>query len=318
MQKITGLRSKMEQFNSVKTLVEDAETLYEMCKEMGDDEDLLKETAEASEKAMQALEQMELETLLNGKYDRNNAIISIHPGAGGTESQDWADMLYRMYVRWAERHGFGVNLLDYLAGEEAGIKSVTLLIKGENAFGYLKAEKGVHRLVRISPFDSAGRRHTSFTAVEVMPEVEHDNDIQIDEKDLKVDTYRSTGAGGQHINTTDSAVRITHLPTGIVVQCQSERSQIQNRATCMKMLTSRLVELKIKEHEQEMAALQGEQQEIGWGSQIRSYIFMPYTLVKDHRTEAETGNVDAVLDGGIDLFINAYLKWINVKPNTEG
>lgn len=197
MQKITGLRSKIEQFNGVKTLVEDAETLYEMCKEMGEDEELLQEAADATEKAMQALEQMELETLLNGKYDRNNAIISIHPGAGGTESQDWADMLYRMYVRWAERHGFGVNLLDYLAGEEAGIKSVTLLIKGENAFGYLKAEKGVHRLVRISPFDSAGRRHTSFTAVEVMPEVEHDNDIQIDEKDLKVDTYRSTGAGGQ-------------------------------------------------------------------------------------------------------------------------
>ena len=232
MQKITGLRSKIEQFNSVKTLVEDAETLYEMCKEMGEDEDLLQETAEAADKATKALEQMELETLLNGKYDRNNAIISIHPGAGGTESQDWADMLYRMYVRWAERHGFGVTLLDYLAGEEAGIKSVTLLIKGENAFGYLKAEKGVHRLVRISPFDSAGRRHTSFTAVEVMPEVEHDNDIQIDEKDLKVDTYRSTGAGGQHINTTDSAVRITHLPTGIVVQCQSPVFSLTSRVRC--------------------------------------------------------------------------------------
>ena len=308
MQKITGLRSKIEQFNGVKTLVEDAETLYEMCKEMGEDEELLQEAADATEKAMQALEQMELETLLNGKYDRNNAIISIHPGAGGTESQDWADMLYRMYVRWAERHGFGVNLLDYLAGEEAGIKSVTLLIKGENAFGYLKAEKGVHRLVRISPFDSAGRRHTSFTAVEVMPEVEHDNDIQIDEKDLKVDTYRSTGAGGQHINTTDSAVRITHMPTGIVVQCQSERSQIQNRATCMKMLTSRLVELKIKEHEQEMAALQGEQQDIGWGSQIRSYVFCPYTLVKDHRTGYENTNVQGVMDGDIQGFIIDYLK----------
>ena len=207
MQKINGLRSKMDQFNSVETLLEDAETLYEMFREMGDDEELLKETAEAADKATEALEKMELETLLNGKYDRNNAIISIHPGAGGTESQDWADMLYRMYVHWAEKNGYTVNLLDYLAGEEAGIKSVTLLIKGENAFGYLKAEKGVHRLVRISPFDSAGRRHTSFTAVEVMPEVEHDNDIQIDEKDLKVDTYRSTGAGGQHINTTDSAFR---------------------------------------------------------------------------------------------------------------
>ncbi len=308
MQKITGLRSKMDQFNAVQTLVEDAETLYEMFKEMGDDEELLKETGEAADKATEALEKMELETLLNGKYDRHNAIISIHPGAGGTESQDWADMLYRMYVHWAEKNGFGVTLLDYLAGEEAGIKSVTLLIKGENAFGYLKAEKGVHRLVRISPFDSAGRRHTSFTAVEVMPEVEHDNDIQIDEKDLKVDTYRSTGAGGQHINTTDSAVRITHLPTGIVVQCQTERSQIQNRATCMKMLTSRLVELKIKEHEQEMAALQGEQQDIGWGSQIRSYVFHPYSMAKDHRTNIEKGNIQAVMDGDIQDFIQGYLK----------
>ena len=308
MQKINGLRSKMDQFNAVQTLVEDAETLYEMFKEMGDDEDLLKETGEAADKATEALEKMELETLLNGKYDRHNAIISIHPGAGGTESQDWADMLYRMYVHWAEKNGFGVTLLDYLAGEEAGIKSVTLLIKGENAFGYLKAEKGVHRLVRISPFDSAGRRHTSFTAVEVMPEVEHDNDIQIDEKDLKVDTYRSTGAGGQHINTTDSAVRITHLPTGIVVQCQTERSQIQNRATCMKMLTSRLVELKIKEHEQEMAALQGEQQDIGWGSQIRSYVFHPYSMAKDHRTNIEKGNIQAVMDGDIQDFIQGYLK----------
>ena len=231
---------------------------------------------------MQALEAFELETLLNGKYDRNNAIISIHPGAGGTESQDWADMLYRMYVRWAERHGFGVTLLDFLAGEEAGIKSATLLIKGENAFGYLKAEKGVHRLVRISPFDASGRRHTSFAALEVMPEVEHDDEISIDPKELKIDTYRSTGAGGQHINTTDSAVRITHLPTGIVVQCQNERSQIQNRATAMKMLTSRLVELKIKEHEHEMAALQGDQQEIGWGSQIRSYVFHPYKIGRAH------------------------------------
>lgn len=308
MQKINGLRSKMDQFNAVQTLVEDAETLYEMFKEMGDDEELLKETGEAADKATEALEKMELETLLNGKYDRHNAIISIHPGAGGTESQDWADMLYRMYVHWAEKNGFGVTLLDYLAGEEAGIKSVTLLIKGENAFGYLKAEKGVHRLVRISPFDSAGRRHTSFTAVEVMPEVEHDNDIQIDEKDLKVDTYRSTGAGGQHINTTDSAVRITHLPTGIVVQCQTERSQIQNRATCMKMLTSRLVELKIKEHEQEMAALQGEQQDIGWGSQIRSYVFHPYSMAKDHRTNIEKGNIQAVMDGDIQDFIQGYLK----------
>ncbi len=317
MQKITALRSKIDRFNELKTMLEDAETLYEMAKEENDDS-LLNEAAQALEPAMQALEAFELETLLNGKYDRNNAIISIHPGAGGTESQDWADMLYRMYVRWAERHGFGVTLLDFLAGEEAGIKSATLLIKGENAFGYLKAEKGVHRLVRISPFDASGRRHTSFAALEVMPEVEHDDEISIDPKELKIDTYRSTGAGGQHINTTDSAVRITHLPTGIVVQCQNERSQIQNRATAMKMLTSRLVELKIKEHEHEMAALQGDQQEIGWGSQIRSYVFHPYSMAKDHRTNVEKGNIQAVMDGDIDDFIQSYLKQqaaLNVKRN---
>lgn len=307
MQKMTALRSKIDKFNELKTMVEDAETLYEMAKEEND-ESLLDEVRAALTPAMQALEDFELETLLSGKYDHNNAIISIHPGAGGTESQDWADMLYRMYVRWAERRGFGVTLLDYLAGEEAGIKSVTLLIKGEYAFGYLKAEKGVHRLVRISPFDASGRRHTSFAALEVMPEVEQDEEIEIDPKDLKIDTYRSTGAGGQHINTTDSAVRITHLPTGIVVQCQNERSQIQNRATAMKMLTSRLVELKIKEHEQEMASIQGEQQEIGWGSQIRSYVFHPYSMAKDHRTNIEKGNIQAVMDGDIDEFIQGYLK----------
>lgn len=307
MQQITALRSKIDKFNGLKTMLEDAETLYEMSKEEND-ESLLEEVQTALVPAMQALQEFELETLLSGKYDRNNAIISIHPGAGGTESQDWADMLYRMYVRWAERRGFSVTLLDFLAGEEAGIKSATLLIKGEYAFGYLKAEKGVHRLVRISPFDASGRRHTSFAALEVMPEVEHDDDIEIDAKDLKIDTYRATGAGGQHINTTDSAVRITHLPTGTVVQCQNERSQIQNRATAMKMLTSRLVELKIKEHEKEMASLQGEQQDIGWGSQIRSYVFHPYSMAKDHRTNIEKGNIQAVMDGDIDEFIQGYLK----------
>ena len=307
MQQMTKMKNKVEKFREVEVMVEDAETLYEMSKEENDEE-LLKETEESLNATMAVLEQFELETLLSGKYDSNNAIISIHPGAGGTESQDWADMLYRMYVRWAERQGYSVTILDYLAGEEAGIKSVTLLIKGENAFGYLKAEKGVHRLVRISPFDSSGRRHTSFAALEVMPEVEQDNEIEIDEKDLKIDTYRSTGAGGQHINTTDSAVRITHLPTGIVVQCQNERSQISNRATAMKMLTSKLVELKIKEHEQEMAALQGEQQDIGWGSQIRSYVFHPYSMAKDHRTNIEKGNIQAVMDGEIGDFIQGYLK----------
>ena len=307
MQRITGLRSKMDQFNSVKGLVEDAETLYEMAKESGDDEELLQETKQAADVATEALEKMELETMLNGKYDKNNAILSIHPGAGGTESQDWADMLYRMYVMWAEKRGYKVDLLDYLAGEEAGIKSVTILIKGENAFGYLKAEKGVHRLVRISPFDSAGRRHTSFTAVEVMPEVEHDNDITIDEKDLKVDTYRSTGAGGQHINTTDSAVRITHMPTGIVVQCQTERSQIQNRETCYKMLKVMVQEHYRLEEEAKRDARMAEKKKVEWGSQIRSYVFMPYTLAKDTRTGFESTNINAVMDGDLDGFINAYL-----------
>lgn len=308
MQQITALRSKIERFNEVKSLLEDCETLYEMAKESGDDEELLQETADSLKPMMHELQAFELETLLNGEYDANNAIISIHPGAGGTEGQDWAEMLYRMYVHWAESHKYGVTVLDYLAGDEAGIKSVTLLIKGENAFGYLKAERGVHRLVRISPFDASGRRHTSFAALEVMPEVEQDDSIEIDPKDLRIDTYRSTGAGGQHINTTDSAVRITHIPTGVVVQCQNERSQIQNRATAMKMLVSKLVELKIKEHEKEMAALQGEQQDIGWGSQIRSYVFHPYSMVKDHRTNVEKGNVQAVMDGDIDDFIQAYLK----------
>ena len=308
MQQISALRSKIERFNEVKSMLEDCETLYEMAKEEGDDEELMNEAFDSLKPMMKELQAFELETLLNGQYDANNAIISIHPGAGGTEGQDWAEMLYRMYVHWAENHKYSVTVLDYLAGEEAGIKSVTLLIKGENAFGYLKAERGVHRLVRISPFDASGRRHTSFAALEVMPEVENDDSIEIDPKDLRIDTYRSTGAGGQHINTTDSAVRITHLPTGIVVQCQNERSQIQNRATAMKMLTSKLVELKIKEHEQELAAIQGEQQEIGWGSQIRSYVFHPYSMVKDHRTNVEKGNVQAVMDGDIDDFIQAYLK----------
>lgn len=312
MQQINGLRNGIDRFNQVKTMVEDAETMYQMCKEEND-ESLLKEVAQMLVPTMKELEKFELETLLNGKYDHNNAIISIHPGAGGTESQDWADMLYRMYVRWAESRDFGVTLLDFLAGDEAGIKSATLLIKGENAFGYLKAEKGVHRLVRISPFDSSGRRHTSFVALEVMPEVEHDDAVEINDKDLKIDTYRATGAGGQHINTTDSAVRITHLPTGVVVQCQNERSQISNRATAMKMLTSKLVELQIKEHEKEMASVQGEQQEIGWGSQIRSYVFHPYSMVKDHRTNMEKGNVQGVMDGDIDDFIQAYLKQQAVK-----
>ncbi|MFP5527396.1 peptide chain release factor 2 [Peptococcus simiae] len=307
MQKKKTMEGKLRRYEGLAESLDDVEVAFELYKEEADP-GLEKEIEAALKKVDAGLDQFELETILNGDYDANNAIVTIHPGAGGTESQDWAEMLYRMYVRWAERHGFKVTILDYLDGDEAGLKSATILVAGENAYGYLKAEKGVHRMVRISPFDSSGRRHTSFSAVEVMPEVETDTDIDIDPKDLSVDTYRSTGAGGQHVNKTESAVRITHLPTGIVVQCQSERSQIQNRATAMKMLTSRLVEEKIKAQEAEIAKLHGDQQEIGWGSQIRSYVFHPYTMVKDHRTNTEKGNVQAVMDGDIDDFINAWLK----------
>ena len=307
MQEKKRLESKVDKYNALAGKMEDLEVMIELAKEEPD-ADLEQDIVDTLAEITKELDAFELETILNGDYDDNNAILSIHPGAGGTESQDWAEMLYRMYVRWAERHGYKVEVLDYLDGDEAGIKSVTMLIEGENAYGYLKSEKGVHRMVRISPFDASGRRHTSFTAVEVMPEVENDTTIEIDDKDLKVDTYRSSGAGGQHVNKTESAVRITHIPTGIVVQCQNERSQIQNRATAMKMLTSRLVEEKIKQQEDEIARLQGEQQDIGWGSQIRSYVFHPYTLVKDHRTNFEKGNVGAVMDGEIDEFINAWLK----------
>jgi peptide chain release factor 2 len=246
--------------------------------------------------------------MLSEPYDRNSAILQLHPGAGGTESQDWADMLLRMYTRWAEDHGYKVETLDYLAGDEAGIKSVTLLIKGNYAYGYLKAEKGIHRLVRISPFDSSGRRHTSFVSVEVMPEIDNDIEIEIRQEDLKIDTYRSSGAGGQHVNTTDSAVRITHIPTGIVVTCQSERSQIKNRDRAMKILKARLYERQLEEQQKELQSLKGEQSEIGWGNQIRSYVFHPYSMVKDHRTQVEVGNVQAVMDGEIDSFIEAYLR----------
>ena len=307
MQEKKRLESKVDKYNALAGKMEDLEVMIELAKEEPD-ADLEQDIVDTLAEITKELDAFELETILNGDYDDNNAILSIHPGAGGTESQDWAEMLYRMYVRWAERHGYKVEVLDYLDGDEAGIKSVTMLIEGENAYGYLKSEKGVHRMVRIWPFDASGRRHTSFTAVEVMPEVENDTTIEIDDKDLKVDTYRSSGAGGQHVNKTESAVRITHIPTGIVVQCQNERSQIQNRATAMKMLTSRLVEEKIKQQEAEIARLQGEQQDIGWGSQIRSYVFHPYTLVKDHRTNFEKGNVGAVMDGEIDEFINAWLK----------
>lgn len=307
MQELTGLKDKVSKFKNLHSKVEDSQALYELGQEEGEEE-LLREAGQELKSIQVELEQLELETLLSGKYDSNSAIIELHAGAGGTESQDWTGMLYRMYTRWAEQQGYKVEVMDMLPGEEAGIKSVTVSIQGENAFGYLKAEKGVHRLVRISPFDASGRRHTSFAALEVMPEVDEEGTIDIDPKDLKIDTYRSGGAGGQHVNTTDSAVRITHLPTGIVVQCQNERSQISNRNFAMKILQARLLELKMKEHEEEIAQIKGEQREIGWGSQIRSYVFHPYNLVKDHRTGVEKGNIQAVMDGEIDEFIHAYLK----------
>lgn len=273
-----------------------------------EDNELIKELLKDTLKLQKELEDLELQTLLSGKYDKNNAILTLHPGAGGTESQDWAEMLYRMYSKWAANNGFSLKELDYLEGDEAGLKSVTFLISGLNAYGYLKSEMGVHRLVRISPFDAGGRRHTSFASLEVLPEITEDIEIEINPDDLRIDTYRASGAGGQHINKTSSAVRITHIPTNIVVACQSERSQIQNRETAMKMLKSKLLELKEKEKKDKIENLKGNQMDIAWGSQIRSYVFCPYTLVKDHRTNYETGNVQAVMDGDLNDFIFEYLK----------
>lgn len=275
------------------------------------DEQLLDELEKNSNLIRKKFEELEIQTLLSGKYDSNNAIITMHPGAGGTESQDWVEMLYRMYGKWAISNGFSIKELDYLAGDEAGIKSVTFLISGENAYGYMKSEMGVHRLVRISPFDSGGRRHTSFASVEVLPEISEDIQIEINPEDLRIDTYRASGAGGQHINKTDSAVRITHIPTNIVVSCQSERSQTMNKETAMKMLKSKLLDLKEKENKETISELKGEQKDIAWGSQIRSYVFCPYTLVKDHRTNYEVGNVEGVMNGEIGDFMKAYLKMIS-------
>lgn len=302
-----ALKNMVEKFQTLEEKYENVEVSYELVKEEDDDE-LHAELERELEELIEEMNEYELSLLLNGEHDSKNAILELHPGAGGTESQDWASMLLRMYTRWAERKGYKVEVLDYLPGEEAGIKSVTLLIKGHNAYGYLKAEKGVHRLVRISPFDASGRRHTSFVSCNVVPELDEDIEIEIKPEDLKIDTYRSSGAGGQHVNTTDSAVRITHIPTKIVVSCQSERSQIKNREKALKMLKSKLYQLKLEEQEKEKAALRGEQKEIGWGNQIRSYVFHPYTMVKDHRTNVETGDVQSVMDGEIDEFINAYLR----------
>ncbi|WP_290589509.1 peptide chain release factor 2 [Alicyclobacillus sp.] len=305
---VNGLRGVVERMNELEKRQEDLEVTLELAAEE-DDQDLFREANDLAARQQEAIEKFELELMLNGPYDANNAIVELHPGAGGTESQDWAAMLLRMYVRWAEDKGFKVETVDYLPGDEAGIKSVTLLVKGHNAYGYLKAEKGVHRLVRISPFDASGRRHTSFASVDVIPEINDDVEVEIRPEDLRIDVFRSSGAGGQHVNTTDSAVRITHIPTGIVVTCQSERSQIQNRQVAMNLLKARLYEKKRQEQEAQLASLRGEQKEIAWGSQIRSYVFHPYSLVKDHRTGYEVGNVQAVVDGNLDGFIDAYLRW---------
>ena len=305
--KIKDLKSKFETF---KKLEEEANNLNELAELMNIeyDEKLAADIIKNIKNLKIDIEKLEIKTLLSGKYDKNNAIITIHPGAGGTESQDWAEMLYRMYSRWANKNGYQLKELDYLEGEEAGLKSVTFEIIGENAYGYMKCEKGVHRLVRISPFDSGGRRHTSFASVEVLPEISDDVEVDINPSDLKIDTYRASGAGGQHINKTSSAVRITHIPTNIVCCCQSERSQFQNKETAMKMLKSKLIDLKEKEHKDKIEDLKGIQQDIAWGSQIRSYVFCPYTMVKDHRTNYEVGNVQAVMDGEINDFIEAFLK----------
>ena len=307
LQKTGSLKEKVESYNKLCEAYDDAQALIELADEEGDLS--LLEEAQADVDAVEAeISKQRLQTLLTGEYDKNNAILTFHAGSGGTEAQDWAEMLYRMYTRWAAAHNFKVKEIDYLDGDEAGLKSAVLLVEGENAYGYLKSEAGVHRLVRVSPFDSAGRRHTSFSSLEVMPEIDDDIKIDINPDDIKMDVYRASGAGGQKVNKTSSAVRLTHIPTGIVVASQVERSQYQNRDVAMKMLMSKLMEIKEREHLEKIEDIKGVQKEITWGSQIRSYVFMPYTLVKDHRTNYETGNINAVMDGDLDGFINAYLK----------
>ena len=307
LERIKTLKRKCNNYKEIKKEINNLKELTELVN-VEPDEEMAKDIIKGTNNIKKKVEKFEIETLFSGKYDNNNAIITIHPGAGGTESQDWAEMLYRMYTRWATKNEFEIKELDYLEGEEAGLKSVTFEIIGENAYGYMKCEKGVHRLVRISPFDSGGRRHTSFASVEVLPEITDDIEIAINPDDLRIDTYRASGAGGQHINKTSSAVRITHIPTNIVVACQSERSQIQNRETAMKMLKSKLLDLKEQEQKEKIEDLKGEQKEIAWGSQIRSYVFCPYTMVKDHRTNYEVGNVESVMDGNITEFMEAFLK----------
>ena len=307
LQRSSSLKDKIAAYEKLTAAYDDTMALIELGNEEGD-ESLLPEAKDELKNIRESLETQRLSTLLNGEYDNKNAILTFHAGAGGTEAQDWADMLYRMYCRWGERHNFKVSTLDYLDGEEAGLKSASILIEGENAYGFLKSESGVHRLVRVSPFDASGRRHTSFSSLEVMPEIDDTIEIEIDPADIKMDVYRASGAGGQKVNKTSSAVRLTHIPTGIVVSCQVERSQYQNRDVAMRMLKSKLLEIKERENLERIEDIKGVQKEIAWGSQIRSYVFMPYTLVKDHRTGFETGNINAVMDGDLDGFINAYLK----------
>ena len=316
MKELKNIKDTVGQVEKLASQYEDILTLIEMGNEEND-ESMVPEIREEYEEFVRELENLRIGTLLSGEYDKNNAILRLNAGAGGTESCDWCGMLYRMYTRWAERKGFAIEVLDFLDGDEAGIKSVTFQVNGINAYGYLKSEKGVHRLVRISPFNAQGKRQTSFVSLDVMPDIEEDLDVEIDEKDLRIDTYRSSGAGGQHINKTSSAVRITHIPTGTVVQCQNERSQFQNKDKAMQMLKAKLYLLKQEANVEKLSDIRGEIKEIGWGSQIRSYVLQPYTMVKDHRTEVESGNADAVLDGGLDLFINGYLKWISTQTKAQ-
>lgn len=316
MKELSGLKDDIQTYKSLTTQLEDMETMIEMGYEENDPE-LIPEIQEMLDQFQKEFDDIRIKTLLSGEYDTENAIIKLNAGAGGTEACDWCSMLYRMFSRWVDKKGFSLEVLDYLDGDEAGIKSVTFQVNGTNAYGYLKSEKGVHRLVRISPFNAAGKRQTSFVSCDVMPDIEKDLDVEINDDDIRIDTYRSSGAGGQHINKTSSAIRITHFPTGTVVQCQNERSQHANKDKAMKMLKAKLYLLKQQEAEAKLSGIRGEVSDIAWGNQIRSYVMQPYTMVKDHRTNEETGNVDAVMDGGIDLFINAYLKWIALSKKAE-
>ena len=316
MKQLKSLKDDIETYHNLETQMEDMETMIEMGYEENDPE-IVPEIQEMLDEFQASFDSIRVKTLLSGEYDGENAIIKLNAGAGGTEACDWCGMLYRMYSRWAEKKGFALEVLDYLDGDEAGVKSVTFQVNGENAYGYLKSEKGVHRLVRISPFNAAGKRQTSFVSCDVMPDIKKDLDVEINDDDIRIDTYRSSGAGGQHINKTSSAIRITHIPTGIVVQCQNERSQHSNKDTAMKMLTAKLFMMKEEENKAKLAGIRGEVTDNGWGSQIRNYVLQPYTMVKDARTGFECSNAQAVLDGGIDGFISAYLKWINTKEETE-